>query len=198
MTLYAIEAGRVLVALPEATLLMLVQLRTRPNESVAEVIDRLASDQQPALVNGGKASDESGGARDAAAIELATQSRMPSTSQAPSACRYELVVLGDSFPCACLADGLARALRSLAELDETFLERFSHLGGRSRCHVASSPDRVHPGRSDLNHKYTREMWPGAGWWISTNYSRQDVRRILRAACDLVGLNYGADLVLREA
>lgn len=198
MTLNAIEAGRVLVALPETTLLMLAQLRTRPDESVAEVIDRLASDQQPASVGGGETSNESGRARDAAAVELTTLPGTASTSQAPSSCRYELVVLGDRFPCACLAEGLACALRSLAELDETFLERFSHFGGRSRCHVASSPDRVHPGRPDLNRRYTRELWPGAGWWIGTNYSRQDVRRILRAACGLVGLDYGADLVLREA
>lgn len=198
MTTRGMEKGHVFVALSEATILTLAQLRTRPDESVSDVIGRLADDQQPMSARDGQTSDENRCACNAAA-EPAMRPRVPSTSRTSGAYRYELIVLGEMFRCASLADCLVHALRILAELDETFLDRLSQLGGRSRRHVASSPDHIHPMRPDLNREYTRELWPGSGWWVGTNYSRRDVEHILRDdACRLVGFDYGVDLVLRDA
>ena len=49
---------------------------------------------------------------------------------------------------------------------------------------------IYPGREDLS-SYTAEVCQG--WWVGTNYSRTDVRRLLRAACQIAGLIWGVDL-----
>jgi hypothetical protein len=88
---------------------------------------------------------------------------------------------------------LAGVLNRLADTNGEFLFRLSELQGHSRRHVAQKREAIHPGRNDLNYRYTEEFRPG--WWIGTNYSAADVRRILKAACQTAGLSFGRDLTI---
>ena len=156
------------IALPEATVVALVQ-KARPGEPLANVIGRLAASRAPA------------------------EEPTPTPVEQPRG-QYTVSVLGRERSCSTLADALVYALTTLSELDDTFLHELSGRGGRTRPHVTRSRDGLHPGRSDLNRKHARELWPGAGWWVSTNSSKDDVTRILRAACDVAGLVFGRDVV----
>lgn len=161
--------NRMTVALPEATVVALVR-QARHGEPLADVIGRLAS------------------TRDAAEAPISIPAKRTSG-------RYTVSVLGLERPCATLADALAYALTTLAELDDTFLYQLSEGRGRTRPYVAPSRDLVHPDRDDLNRKFAREIRPGLGWWISNNSSKVDVTRILKAACDVAGLEFGRDVTL---
>ncbi|WP_406721603.1 hypothetical protein RPE78_06810 [Thioclava litoralis] len=156
------------VVLPEATVVALAR-HARPGEPLVDVIGRLVCPQDK------------------------VDAPMPLPVQRTQG-RYTVSVLGHEQPCATLSDALTCALTALADLDDTFLHKLSKGAGRTRPYVTTSRDRVHPGRSDLNKQYTRELWPGAGWWISTNSSKADVTRILSASCDVAGLKFGRDVV----
>ncbi len=162
------RSNHIAVALPEATIVALAR-HARPGESLAEVVARLISAQN--------------------AVGVSTP--IPAKRNRD---RYKISVLGHDRTCATLADVLSYTLTTLEELDDTFLHQLSKGGGRIRPYVTPGFDDVHPGRPDLNQQYARELWPGAGWWISTNSSKADVKRILSAACDVAGLEFGRDVV----
>jgi len=50
---------------------------------------------------------------------------------------------------------------------------------------------LYPGRPDLvdNHHY--ELKPG--WYVGTNYSRQNIADIIKMACDVASIGFGTDL-----
>ncbi len=100
-------------------------------------------------------------------------------------------MLGETVAADSLRELLANTLNRLADMDGGFLSRFSASQGRTRRHVARSREAIHPGRDDLNHRYTEEFRPG--WWMGTNYSAADVRRILKDACRSADISYGRDL-----
>ena len=148
------------------TVARLMNLRRFPSERVADIVKRLTvsvSDGPNA-----KGRDVSGGRG-----------------------RYVLRVLGESKVVGTLAGALSCAINTLADLDSGILERLENTGGRTRRNVARSQAAIHPGRDDLNNRHTLEFRPG--WWISTNYSYPDIRRILKDICREAGLSYGRDL-----
>ncbi len=104
--------------------------------------------------------------------------------------RYRMELLGESWCVSSLREVLVTVLGILADLDSKFLQQFSFAGGRTRKFVARHREAIYPGRNDLV-QYTAEVRPG--WWVGTNYSKADVVRILRAACDLSGIEFGVDL-----
>ena len=168
--------GTMQVTLDEATVIALAR-RAREGETIAGVIARLARDEPtPAPVTPPK-------------VVVSPAEATPRSRSEP----YTLLVLGDRFPCASLADCLVDALERLAELDGDLLERLSRRGGRTRPHVARSREGLHPGNPKLDLQYAREITPGSGWWVSTNRGREDVDRVLREACDLLGLHFGEDV-----
>lgn len=105
--------------------------------------------------------------------------------------RYRATLIGDVIVADSLREMLANVLNRLADMDGGFLSRFSAWQGRTRRHVARRREVIHPGRDDLNRRYTEEFRPG--WWIGTNYSAADVRRILKDACWVAGISFGGDL-----
>lgn len=88
---------------------------------------------------------------------------------------------------------LIGALRAINDLDNTFLQKLSTQSARTRRYVANSPIDLYPGRPDLA-KYTEKLTDK--WYVGTNYSIRDITRILRVACELVGLTFGRDLIAR--
>jgi len=107
--------------------------------------------------------------------------------------RYRALLLGHAVEADSLSGLLSKVFRFLADRDAAFLPRLSGYGGRTRRHVARTRDAIHPGRSDLNEQHTKEFRPG--WWMGTNYSAVDVRRIIKDACQVAELSLGRDLVL---
>jgi len=90
-------------------------------------------------------------------------------------------------------DTLIQFLRALAAHDQTFLDRFAALPrhGRWRRFVGRTPRELYPDREDLARDYTHELLPG--WWVGTNYSSDQIEKIIRVACDVAGLRVGVDV-----
>jgi predicted type IV restriction endonuclease len=81
---------------------------------------------------------------------------------------------------------LQRLITALSDRDITFLERFAaRRHGRSRRYISRNRYDLYPGRRDLCENYSVEIKPG--WWLSTNYSRGNIQKILNLACEVAGL-----------
>lgn len=109
--------------------------------------------------------------------------------------KYHVTLLGEPISSLTLADLLYRTLYLLHDLDNTILGKLSRKGGRRRPLVARDPRALYPGSPHLR-KHALSL--PDGWWVGTNYSRADIKRILRIVCDTTGLYYGADLVFDPA
>ncbi|MDP6588846.1 MAG: hypothetical protein QF449_08275 [Alphaproteobacteria bacterium] len=107
--------------------------------------------------------------------------------------RYRATLDGETIAANSLREILAGILNRLANTDGKFLSRLSASEGRTRRHVSQRREAIHPGRDDLNRRYTEEFRPG--WWVGTNYSATDVRRILKDACRAADISFGRDLTI---
>lgn len=63
--------------------------------------------------------------------------------------------------------------------------------GKSRNHIARSPEEIYPKRPDL----ARAEEICEGWLIGTNIANREKLRIIRSACNTVGLSLGKDIVI---
>lgn len=90
-------------------------------------------------------------------------------------------------------DVLVKVFTELAHRDPTFLERFAALPkhGRTKRYLARTPHELFPERPDLAQEFSYEFRPG--WWLGMNLSHAATRRIIKMACEVVGLRYGSDL-----
>ena len=88
---------------------------------------------------------------------------------------------------------LVETLKLLAKSDPDFLNRFaSRKHGRSRRYIAQAKNELYPGRPDLA-VLSEEIYPG--WWVGTNYSKQNIREILKLACEVAKLTFDSDLIV---
>ena len=103
------------------------------------------------------------------------------------------VLHAQSYPARSARDVLISIIRTLAECDSSFLDRFAALPkhGRTRRYLAKSPDELYPGRPDLARDHSVEIKPG--WWLGINLSHAAVKRIVEMACDVAGLKFDRDL-----
>lgn len=156
-----------LVALDQASLEMAMTLRRRAGETLESVIARVLKD----------------------ALRAQERPRGPEMARRK---RFRVVLLGEAYQVATARDVLVTALQRLQGLDPQVLPALSHKTGRTRRIVASTPAALYPGRPDLaKHSYRLEE----DWWVGTNYSTRDIDRIVRLACSIAGLEFGADLVV---
>jgi len=93
-------------------------------------------------------------------------------------------------------DVMLAVLREFAQNDKDFLSRFaSRKHGRKRRWVDRSKSNLYPGRTDLQEEFSVELIPG--WWVGTNYSAtSDMPNIIRAACEVMGIEFDKDLIAR--
>jgi hypothetical protein len=115
----------------------------------------------------------------------------PKTAEAPAG-RWVVTLKDREIAVDSGADALEGLLKHLVRIDPAALEKLRPVGGRVRHLIADAPDRLYPGRPDLAH-FSREFIPG--WFMGTNYSSQDVRRLIRAAAEAVGLQWGIDIFM---
>lgn len=93
-------------------------------------------------------------------------------------------------------DVMVQLFEELARRDSTFLERFAARPkhGKKRRFIARSQAELYPGRPDLGESHSHQL--SSGWWIGTNYSRENIDKIVRMACEVASLNYGTDLLIK--
>ena len=83
-------------------------------------------------------------------------------------------------------------LRVFADLAPELPEKLSRLArSRSRNHIAKTPAEVYPKRPDLG-KNAFEFAPS--WFAGKNISYREKAEILRHACNVLGFEYGKDLI----
>lgn len=98
---------------------------------------------------------------------------------------------GETHAASDATEAMINILRDLAQYDDDFFSKFAvKVRGRTRNHVARSRSGVYPGRPDLV-RYVKEVGPG--WFIGCNIANREKEKILRAACDMMGLTFGRDL-----
>jgi excisionase family DNA binding protein len=85
------------------------------------------------------------------------------------------------------------AIEEFAAADSTFMDRLGAVRRGKRSYVAKNRDDLYFSRPDLPAKQMRN-----GWWIGTNYSRAELERMLRKACEIAGLRFGLDLIIEES
>ncbi len=163
-----------LVTIPCDTIALLLAVRRDEEDGVAAVIDRLARSHFVPVP------DER---------EPSPRHESEPISQQPKG-KYPYEFLGEEGAADTLGKLLVDVLQWFAYLDADFLEKFSEGQGRTRRFVTRDPKGIYPGREDLSN-YTAKVCQG--WWVGTNYSRVDVRRLLHAACQVAGLTWDVDL-----
>jgi hypothetical protein len=103
-------------------------------------------------------------------------------------------LLGKSVENATFKAMLLDVLRTLANRDPRFLDRFSQERGRNRRYVARERSQLYSGKPGLVRDASEELV--AGWWVGTNYSASQVQSIIEKACRIAGLQWGRDLFIQ--
>lgn len=93
-------------------------------------------------------------------------------------------------------DVMVQVFEELARKDSTFLERFAARPkhGKKRRFIARAQVELYPDRPDLGEEHSYKL--SSGWWIGTNYNRESIGKIVGMACEVAGLNFGTDLVIK--
>jgi len=92
-------------------------------------------------------------------------------------------------------EAMVLILTMLANNDASFLQRCSQhpdFQGRKRSYVARTPKELYPDRPELRSE--REALPG-GWFVGTNLNNAVKMKIIKAACEVAGIEFGKDLVI---
>lgn len=93
-------------------------------------------------------------------------------------------------------DAMIKIFEELARRDTSFLERFASRPkhGKKRRFLARSKAELYPDRPDLGDSHSHQL--SEGWWLGTNYSKKNIEDIIKMACEVGGLNYGSDLIVK--
>lgn len=104
---------------------------------------------------------------------------------------FNFTFKGEEHSAGSARDVMIRIFQLLAEEDLAFLERFAaRKHGRKRRYVARDKRELYPNRPDLAEGQSAQIIPG--WWIGTNYSRRDIKKIINLACEVAGCTIKVD------
>lgn len=107
-----------------------------------------------------------------------------------------LLLKGKEYQYSNAKEAMVIVLQELALADPSFLERCSRhpdVQGRKRRYIARTPQELYPDRQDLWELHAK--LPG-GWVVSTNLNNLLKMTIIRAACQVAGIAFGKDLVVK--
>jgi len=124
---------------------------------------------------------------------IQTPAPMPETPPATRSLVSGYRLFGQDFPTRFSKDTFVGLLRHFAELEPAFPERFQLAArsiGRSRRYVGRAPQEVYPGRPGL-WTHTEPFAPG--WVVGTNENDDRKRKLLKLACQVMGLRFGRDV-----
>lgn len=138
--------------------------------------------------------------RTIAELQRGLKAQPPAPAPAPRAVAqppcsgYRL--FGQDFATRNANDTLVALFRHFAELEPGFPDRFQQAAraiGRSRRYVGRTPQEVYPGKPKL-WASTAAFAPG--WHIGTNENNMTKLKLLRLACQVIGLRFGSDVQVR--
>ncbi len=100
---------------------------------------------------------------------------------------------GETHSASDATEAMVNILSDLAQYDDDFFPKLAEkVRDRTRNHVARSRSEVYPGCPDL------ARYVGPGWFIGCNIANREKNKILRAACDVMGLDFDRDLKVNLA
>lgn len=109
--------------------------------------------------------------------------------------RGAFIFMGKEYNYNNAKEAMVSILTMLANNDASFLQRCSQhpdFQGRKRSYVARTPKELYPDRPEL--RSIREALPG-GWFVGTNLNNAVKMKIIKAACEVAGIEFGKDLVI---
>jgi hypothetical protein len=170
----ATEASKAMMMVPmrERTVALLMARRLWADEPLDHVAERLA--------------------RDLATPAPLRRAKLDSNRTFPvgiARAKHSAVVFGMTVSASSLGKLFAEIVDAVHSLDASVIERLAIYRARKRRFVARSQFDVHQGRMDLQVIQAR-----TGWWVSANVSEADVRRGVKALCDVASLSFGEDIV----
>lgn len=182
------KAWASLVDTPEELLIELLQEQTesmsgvRPSSSA--ILEYLRALRQDASRPVEKASGR------VSRLEAPTQ--QAPRPDAPSNRKVEFELFGQVHAAKNAARALVTILNRLAERHpDRITDIAARAQGRSRNHIARTPEEIYPKRPDLAR--AEEFFDG--WLVGLNISNRDKMRIIRGACEAAGLKFGKDVVI---
>ena len=120
----------------------------------------------------------------------------PASKEQPKLSSAGFRLQGHNYVAKNARDVMVQLFEELARRDSTFLERFAARPkhGKKRRFIARSQMELYPDRPDLGEAHSYRL--SSGWWIGTNYSRENIEKIVKMACEVAGLRYGTDVVIK--
>ena len=92
---------------------------------------------------------------------------------------------------------LAEVLKEFHRRDPNFMERFADkTATRRRRLVARNRQDLYPYSPDLAEKMSLDL--ENGWWLGHNLNAETIRRRIKTACEIAGVQYGSQLKLIES
>ncbi|HUB16210.1 MAG TPA: hypothetical protein VMB34_29975 [Acetobacteraceae bacterium] len=153
----------------------LLTLRRSERESLDEVLRRVLPAAMPP-------------------VTLAERARATTPSANGATVSYKLD--GETRVASDATEAMINILSDLAQYDDDFYPKLAEkVRGRTRNHIARSRLEVYPGRPDLA-RYVKEVGPG--WFIGCNIANREKKKILRTACDVMGLDFDRDIKISLA
>ncbi len=111
----------------------------------------------------------------------------------PSSRAVTYTIFGSTRSAANANEAFVDILSTLADRDPARLPQLAEaVKGRSRNHIARSAAEIYPARPDLAR--AAEIAPG--WLVGLNIANREKLSITRTACDIFGLAFGSDVVLK--
>lgn len=107
--------------------------------------------------------------------------------------KYEILIFGQRFPASTLQQVLTILLGTFSDLDPNFCNILSRKRTHARNYIARDRADIHLNSPHLKSE-SFEFRPG--WWTSTNNSKQQVIGIIKASCEVLGLEFESDVVFR--
>ena len=90
-------------------------------------------------------------------------------------------------------DLFAAVFSMFAEMKPNFCQQYSErYAGRSRQYVARTKEELYP---DTPRLYSAAVRLPGGWWLGTNLGNASKESRIKEACQIMGLEYGRDLVV---
>ena len=178
----------IFIPVSPTTATVLLHMQRATGESFDEIICKLAANVVPARLTESPWEKSLGGERRHSAQEL---DDAPALETSPL--RFQYTLVRRQYLVADATDAYCDILAKLSNRHQNFWPILGRqIRGRSRNHVGRTREEVYPERPDLAH-HTREVI--AGWFVGTNISGAEKRDILEAACQIVDLKFGIDLVI---
>lgn len=106
----------------------------------------------------------------------------------PERGKYAAEFLGVRFAADTLAGVFCRIVEMMADIAPEVLVSLSEIQTPGRRFVAMDPRRIHRRSPHLPVLHT-----DAGWWISKNISKDQLKLALRKTCEVSGLTFGKDI-----